>query len=237
MLPGLSGSLLSHYFAEHLLAVTFQGRLGEATLQSAHRAFSQWWHDEGALLGPASSARAIRDRAGARLAAMLGFETPAQEIIGPGVVMIAGLWTEDLDQLWRRAVRAALAAANNDVRWCLCTNGRELRLIDAQRTYSRAYAEFDLPQALADPRTFAVLWGVLRADAFQRTSDRAPLILDIIETSARHGAAVGRSLRFGVIDAVGRLLGGLLAATSHKLSRTLDAQLAAGFDESLTLVY
>ena len=97
MLPGLSGSLLSHYFAEHLLAVTFQGRLGEATLQSAHRAFSQWWRDEGALLGPASSVRTIRDRAGARLAALLRFESPAQEIVGPGVAMIAGLWTEDLD--------------------------------------------------------------------------------------------------------------------------------------------
>src|SRR2546422_11171037 len=106
MLPGLSGSLLSHYFAEHLLRVTFQGRLGEAASQSAHRAFSQWWRDEGALLGPASSLRTIRDRAGARLAAMLGFDSPAQEIIGPGVAMIAGLWTADPDRLWRRAARA-----------------------------------------------------------------------------------------------------------------------------------
>src|SRR6266481_6437867 len=108
MLPGLSGSLLSHYFAEHLLGVTFQGRLGEAASQSVHRAFAQWWRDEGALLGPASSLRTIRDRASARIAAMLGFESPAQEVIGPGVAMIAGLWTDDLDQLWRGAVRAAL---------------------------------------------------------------------------------------------------------------------------------
>src|SRR5439155_13521756 len=193
MLPGLSGSLLSHYFAEHLLGVTFQGRLGESVCQSAHRSFTQWWRDEGAMLGPASSVRTIRERAGARLAAMLGFESPPREVVGPGVAMMAGLWTEDLDQLWRRAVRAALADAENDVRWCLCTNGRQLRLIDAQRTYSRAYTEFDLPQTLADPRTFAVLWGVLRADAFQRASDRVPLILDIIQTSSRHGAAVGRS--------------------------------------------
>ena len=38
---------------------------------------------------------------------------------------------------------------------------------------------------------------------------RTPLILDIIRSSARHGQAVSRSLRVGVIEAVQHLLGGL----------------------------
>src|ERR1700730_15989742 len=110
MLAGLSGSLLSHDFAEHMLAASFQGQLGEASRQSAHANFCRWWREEGSQLGPASTARAIRDRACAPIAAMLG--------VGPGVSTIAGLWNEDLDALWRNAVRLAIAT---DAQWCLCT--------------------------------------------------------------------------------------------------------------------
>jgi hypothetical protein len=155
MLAGLSGSLLSHHFAEHMLAASFQGQLGEASLQSAHANFCRWWREEGSHLGPASTVRAIRERACTPIAAMLG--------VGPGVSTIGGLWNEDLDALWRNAVRLAIAA---DVQWCLCTNGHDLRLVDAARTYSRAYLQFDLPRAIADLRTFGVLWGLLRAESF-----------------------------------------------------------------------
>src|ERR1700730_2386345 len=99
MLPGLSGSLLSQHFAEHLLADRFRGRLGEASLPSAHRTFARWWREHGAHLGPASSLRAIRDRARMELAGMLGFDSPNQNVIGPGVAMSAALWNEDLDGL------------------------------------------------------------------------------------------------------------------------------------------
>jgi hypothetical protein len=235
MLAGLSGSLLSHYFAEQLLAAAFPGRLGEASVQTARGAFSAWWRQEGANLGPASSLRAIRDRACQPLAEMLGFASPRRDVIGPGVAMVAGLWNDDLDQLWRHAVRTAIAG---DLQWCLCTNGHQLRLVDAQRTYSRDFLEFDLSSVIADPRTFAVLWGLLRADAFRQTPGRDPLILEIIQTSARHGAAVSRALRVGVIDAVGRLLAGLLGGYSpRKFLRPSESELADGFDESLTLVY
>jgi hypothetical protein len=235
MLPGLGGSLLSQYFAEHLLAERFRGRLGEASLPSAQRTFARWWREHGVHLGPTSGLRAIRDRACIALAEMLGFDSPRQEVIGPDVLMIAGLWNEELDGLWRQAIRTAIAA---DVHWCFCTNGHRLRLVDAQRSYSRAYVEFDLPRAIGDPRTFSALWGLLRADAFRETPQREPLIVEIIQASARHGAAVSRALRFGVIDAVGRLLSGLLAGrSSRKLARASSQQLANGFDESLTLVY
>ncbi len=58
---------------------------------------------------------------------------------------------------------------------------------------------------------------------------REPLVLQIIEAATRHGQAVNRSLRFGVIDSVQHLLTGLNKCGKRELS--------ALFDESLTVVY
>ena len=52
MLPGLSGSLLSHYFAEHLLASAFAGRLGEDSCPAAQRQFTLWWRRESRRWAP-----------------------------------------------------------------------------------------------------------------------------------------------------------------------------------------
>jgi hypothetical protein len=101
-------------------------------------------------------------------------------------------------------------------------------------TYSRAYLQFDLERAAEDPRTFAVFWGVLRRAMFRASAGGPAPIERVLETSARHGAAVSRALRVGVIEAVGLLLSGLLASKKRALSAD---RLAAGFDESLTLVY
>ena len=232
MLPGLTGSLLSHYFAEHLLASAFAGQLGEDSCQSAHRQFAIWWRRESRTLGPASSVRAIFDQAVAPVAGILGFTTSRDRPIAPGVSLVAGLWTDDLDALWRSAIRTAI---DQRTEWCLCANGHQLRLVDARRTYSRAYVQFDLERAAEDPRTFAVLWGVLRHAMFRAPPNEPAPIARVIEMSARHGAAVSRALRFGVVDAVGLLLSGLLG--SGQTAPPAGERLAAGFDESLTLVY
>jgi Eco57I restriction-modification methylase len=249
MLIGLSGSLLSQYFAEHLLSAAFSGKLGEASSQQAHKRFALWWRGEAANLGPASSLRAIWDQAVAPLADILGFTPQRASAVGPGdtarcsiltsseirVALISGHWDADLGALWRTAVRAAIGF---DTQWCLCTNGHELRLVDAKRTYSRAHLQFDLERAMDDPRIFGILWGLLRAEAFGSPLPDAPLILQVLQTSARHGASVSRALRFGVIDAVGHLLSGLLGARLRRNeSGPGKEELAAGFDESLTLVY
>jgi hypothetical protein len=55
------------------------------------------------------------------------------------------------------------------------------------------------------------------------------LVLDIIGSSMRHGNAVGRSLRTGVIEAVQHLIDGLHKCGTHDLTCL--------FDESLTVVY
>jgi hypothetical protein len=238
MLPGLSGALVSHYFAERVLPQEFSGRLGETALAGAERAFARWWHTRASQLGPASGIRSIWDVAAAPLAELLGFSAGPATGDGPDrrytllisssvrVALVAATWHVSLDNLWRDAARRAVGL---DAAWVLCTNGRELRLVDTQRTYSRAYLQFDLQRTADHPPTFAVFWGVLREEAFRSGTGEPPLVLEIIRSSARHGQAVGRSLRVGVIESVQHLLGGLNRCGRHDLSRL--------FDESLTVVY
>jgi hypothetical protein len=238
MLAGLSGSLVSHYFAERILLDEFSGQLGEASLPAAANAFARWWQTHASQLGPASSIRSIWDLAAAPLAELLGFAvSPASNddrnvrhallmSAGGGVALVAATWDVSLDSLWRDATRRGIQL---DAAWVLCTNGRELRLLDTHRTYSRAHLQFDLQRAADHPRTFAVLWSVLREDSFRPKGNGSSLVLNIIRASARHGQAVNQSLRQGVIDAVQHLLGGLSRCGTHDPSRV--------FDESLTVVY
>ena len=193
MLTGLSGGLLSHYFAERLVGADFAGKLGEAFAPQAHRQLCRWWRERGSQLGPASTLRAVSDQAALPVAEILGFEVQ-RDSMSAGEARVAlrvGLWDDSLDGLWRDAVRAGISFQSS---WCLCTNGHELRLVDAARTYSRAYVQFDLERVVDDPQAFAVLWGVLRADAFRGGPSGIPLIGQILQQSARHGAAVSRSV-------------------------------------------
>ncbi|MEO5741779.1 MAG: N-6 DNA methylase, partial [Vicinamibacterales bacterium] len=238
MLAGLSGSLVSHYFAERILQQEFSGRLGEASRAVAERSFARWWQTQASQLGPASSIRSVWDMAAAPLAELLGFS--ARPSVGDGpdtrhtlliaancrIALVAATWSVSLDTLWRDAARRGIGL---DAAWVLCTNGRELRLVDTQRTYSRAYLQFDLPRTVNHPPTFAVLWSVLREEAFRYGPGNTSLVLAIIRSSARHGQAVSRSLRVGVIESVQHLLGGLNKCGNNDLSRL--------FDESLTVVY
>jgi hypothetical protein len=238
MLAGLSGSLVSHYFAERLLPQEFSGRLGEASRDTAAKAVGRWWNTQASQLGPASSIRAIWDLAAAPLGELLGFAAPPAAsggldtrfaMLGPPgdrVLLFAATSDRSLDNLWREMSRQGIDLGAS---WVLCTNGRELRLVDAQRTYSRAYLQFDLRQAAEHAATFGAFWGLLREEAFRCRPGEAPLVLEIIRSSARHGQAVSRSLRVGVIEAVQHLLGGFHKCGRHDLSRL--------FDESLTVVY
>jgi hypothetical protein len=262
MLNSLSGTLLSHYFAERLLSVEFTGRMGEGSSRQAHNRFTQWRAGPVSQLGPASSVRAIWEQAAAPLAEILGFAVGADDAgnrdIGGfrcslltfsdvRVGLVAGHWNESLDALWRAAVRAGIGVQAS---WCFVTNGHELRLVDTQRSYSRAHLQFDLEQVTVDPSAFSILWGVLRAEAFVAGPRAASLIFQIIQASAHHGEAVSRSLRSGVIDAVQHLLMGFIEAKHSgrppKGGRDLraathetigEAEVSAAFDEALTIVY
>ena len=87
----------------------------------------------------------------------------------------------------------------------------------------------DLRQTIEHTPTFGIFWGVLREEAFRAGADGAPLLAQVIRSSARHGQAVSRSLRFGVIESVEHLLGALNKCGRHDLDHLLD--------ESLTVVY
>ncbi len=238
MLIGLSGSLVSHHFAEKVLRDEFAGRLGESTASIAFSAFARWWMAASEQLGPASSIRAIWDVAAVPLAEQLGFTvTPDSHSLrnarcagltaaGVRVELLATTWDESLDTLWRDAVRQSIVC---DVPWILCTNGRQLRLVDGKRTYSRAYVQFDLKHGATHTGTFHILWALLRAEAFAARGQSIPLIAELVRSSTRHGEAVSRSLRHGVVEAVQHLLSGL-----HQCGRRDLSQL---FDESLTVVY
>ena len=238
MLTALSGSLLSHHYAERLLAVEFSGQLGETTAPDARRQLRSWWSSRGSQLGPASSLRSIWDAAAVPLAEHLGFDvgvpirvtgdTQAALLTSAGVRvgLVAATWNVPLDRLWREAVRDTI---DMQAGWSLCTNGRAVRLVDAQRTYSRAHIQFELPQAIESIDAFGILWGLMRADAFRAQRDARSAICRIIEASTRHGHAVGRSLRVGVIASLQHLLDGL--------SRSGQRELPALFDEALTVVY
>ncbi len=235
MLTGLSGSLLSHHFAERLLHLEFGGQLGEQSASEAHKWFRHWWSEHASQLGPASSLMSIWHTAAVPVAEQLGFSVSELDTDGDmrgallttvdtRIGLLAGHWTLSLDNVWREAVRSGIGFETS---WSLCTNGHQLRLVDTQRTYSRAFFQFDLEQTIENDATFQVFWGVLRAQAFQ-SGDHA-LVRQIIQAASRHGRAVNRSLRFGVIEAVQHLLTGL--------SRCGQRDPAALFDESLTVAY
>ena len=238
MLIGLSGSLITHHFAERILPEEFAGRLGETSLSAAHQSLVRWWHAECSQLGPASSVRAVWDKAAAPLAEHLGFAVEASRTDGHDtrhallqcgssrLVLFATTWNSSLDTLWREAVRSGIGL---DAPWVFCTNGHQWRLIDTVRTYSRAYLHFDLRQTIEHPATFGLFWGVLREEAFRPTDVGPSLVVQVIQSSARHGHAVNRSLRFGVIESVQCLLGALNKCGRHNLDQLLD--------ESLTIVY
>ena len=248
MLAGLSGSLVSHYFAERILFQEFSGHLGESSRAVAERLFVRWWETRASQLGPASSIRSIWDAAAAPLAELLGFlsayptgdgaEVRHAPLISSsgGVALVAATWSMSLDSLWRDAARRGIGL---DAGWVLCTNGRELRLVDTQRTYSRAYLQFDLERTALHPATFGVFWAVMRADVFRSAPGSTPLMLDIIRSSAKHGQAVSKSLRVGVIASVQHLLGGLNTSGPSTALRTGPSrpELSSLFDESLTVVY
>ena len=229
MLTGLSGSLLSHYFAERLLHVEFAGRLGEQSAADAHRTFRRWWLERVSQLGPASSLAIDMEHGCGAPGGTARFRrrnATERRRHAPGAVNVsrcaASALSQDIGRL-RSTSSGAMpfgAALGSRPHGAFCTNGHQVRLVDTHRTYSRAFVQFDLQQAINDVPTFQVFWGVLRAEAFRVGDEQEPLDSpDHSRQSARHGQAVSRSLRFGVIESVQHLLTGLNNAASAILPR------------------
>jgi Eco57I restriction-modification methylase len=264
----MRGTLVTRYFAEQYLREMFAGRLGEDTAAAAHASLERWRRGSALSLGPATSIRAMFDLAAAPIAATLGFEVgdplpaPSGDLVlaslhAPGRVTLAVLatpWGENLDRAWHAAVRQAV---RSDSRWCLCTNALQLRLVDTRRSYARSFVEFDIVAALEDAATFAVLWGLLRAEVFAalehgvgvpgRGRDARATVCcaipanslfeTIAEKAAARAAGVSRSLHEGVLEALGALVSGLVASGGHVRRPPEPARLTDVFEQALTIAY
>jgi hypothetical protein len=232
MIAGFRGRLISASFAQSQL----QTMSGAAAAPAAVvHALDRWSDRRAAALGPVSSVRAITEVALMPLLRILGFENgrrvdrdgltivEAALPSGGALPAIATAWSDSLDHAWRDAVLDGIRA---DARWCFCCNGASLRIVDAQRTWSRRYLEFDLELVAHDDELRSILWTLGRADAM---AARPPLLDRAVELSARHGVAVCRALGGGVLDA----LTVLFRALARRSRRAPDAL----FEQSLTVVY
>ena len=236
MIPGLSGSLLSHDAISRAAAVA-----GRPSAAEAHREARRWYGVVAREMGPASSARAVYDRIAVPLCTTLGFHVvpvaaeavrmvrAVLEARGSVVAtLLATEWGRDAAAAWREGVLHGIGAG---VRWCVCINGPAVHIFDARRTYSRRYAQFDLGPILDDPAAFTVLWWLLNADAFtasETTLDRA------VALSERYRADVRACLQDGVQEALMSLLGAF--ASARRTNRS-SRDPAALLDESLIVIY
>ncbi len=235
MIAGVSGRLVSASFASTELPRV--PGIAEPP-PDVCQALARWDHARHAALGPASSARAVADVAVIPLLHLLGYgiaarqeqraacELLAQTPLGTFPVVVIP-WTESLDTAWRSTIESGIAA---DARWCLCSNGRALRLVDAHHTWARLYQEFDLGSVVHVPEAVTLLWALLGAGPVGGVQ---PRIDQVVALSARHGVDVCRGLGDGVLDAL-RLVVRSLAESSPRRQRSPASAL---LDESLTVLY
>lgn len=235
MIAGLSGSLLSH---DALLA---RATIGPPAPTTSTRPRLLAWHAAWIRdLGPASGVRAVFDRVAAPLVSELGFQISPSPL-GPGDALgavlhaggaaSAGLlvlgWGGEPGAAWREGVRLGIG---HGVRWCFCINGRALRVVDARRTWSRRFAEFDLAATLESAASFDIFWRLLHAGAFAGAP--VPALDEAVAASDSHRASVRASLQRGVRDALVCLLDALV-----RTRRGRKAPPQALFDDALTVVY
>jgi N-6 DNA Methylase/Eco57I restriction-modification methylase len=252
MIPGLSGSLLSHEALAEVVPRVLNGLLGEAERDAARRSLRAWHLPLRAHLGPALSLRAIYDRLAEPLFAGMGYhvvpvDSPSRGTrvqLRPGtraVLSVSGVtratlfvthWGDHSAATWRDTVRLGIS---QNGRWCFCLSGPRLRIVDSSRTYSRQFAEFDLEMALDREETFAVFWGLLRGAAMEGSGDARPLLERAIELTEQHRASVRSSLQHGVHDALTHLTRALSGAASTRHAASSAA--VSAFDEALVVIY
>ncbi|MEO6212198.1 MAG: N-6 DNA methylase [Vicinamibacterales bacterium] len=244
MIPGLSGSLLSH----DALAVP-DPTDGACTTEAddLRRSLGRWHAELGREGGPAWSARSVFDRVLMPFCAALGFHVVPRFadaacvhalVQSNSVVVAAALatpWGRGHAASWQEAVRHGIGAG---VRWCFCFNGPSLCLFDARRTHSRRFAELDLAAVASDPATFALVWRLLRGATFATTPGTTSLD-DAVEISERYRTSVRQSLQEGVHEALGHLTSAFLAAAARRSRSATHKKpgASAAFEEALVVIY
>ena len=247
MIPGLSGSLLSHDVLTQVVPRTLRGLLGEEEAEPARSHLRSWYRSVGAALGPAISVRGLFDRLAEPLMTALGYEvvpTDSSPERFRAVLTVAGApcatllvtpWGQLSGSAWRDAVRLGIG---QNGRWCFCLLGPRLRIVDAVRTYSRQFVECEIETAFEHPQTFAVLWGLLRGAAMAGPDpDGRPLLERAIELTETHRATVRACLQHGVHDALTHLSQALVSAGRRRRRQLSSDSRVSGFDEALVVVY
>ena len=236
MIPGLSGSLLSH---DALSGALMQIRHGSPL--SNYRWFHTWHRQIVRDMGPSSTARHVYDRVAVPLVSALGLSlTPAalpdsadgiHSLLSkegtPVAMFVTTAWGRDPASTWREAVRAAIGRG---LKWSVVVNGPVVRIFDATHTYSRRFVQFDLEITAHDRTALDFFCALLGADGFsgrETALDRARTL------SEHHRAAVRTSLQQGVYDALVSLLRAFAAARRAQADATPDRL----FEESLVVIY
>jgi hypothetical protein len=195
------------------------------------------WRAQCESLGPAAGLRAMVEIGIEPLVRVLGFpgledvryaERTAAATLGGtrSVAAVTTAWAEPLDALWRIAV---VEARHRHAGWCLLFNGLHVRLVDAQRVYSRRHVDLDLDEAADEATGAAALWALCAAPAFALGEDSAVHISRLVAASERHGADVCRSLRDGVLEASKAVMQAMVARRPQDVPGT--------FEQALTVVY
>jgi hypothetical protein len=227
----IAGHLVSKAFLERHL----RGR--PDAQHFAERRHLAPWRAQCAMLGPASGLRAMVESGVEPLVRLLGFsgledlrygEHAAAAVLGAArtVAVVVTRWAEPLDGFWRIAV---VEARSRRADWCLLFNGLHLRLLDAERVYSRRCVHLDLDEAADEAQAGAALWAVCGAPAFVPDAAGAAPIRRLVTASERHGADVCRGLRAGVLEASA-------GVTQAMLSRQ-PRDPSGAFEQALTVVY
>ena len=163
MVTGVSGRLLSSAFIDTVLP-TVPGIT--ATPPDVDRALERLGELVDSATGPAASVRSIADTIAVPLLRALGLRvterSDAPEEVrlwagaaGPGVVpVVIRPWADDLETVRRTLVRRAITA---DARWCVVINGRLLRILDAQRTWSLHALDIEVAMLAHDAELRQVL--------------------------------------------------------------------------------
>ncbi len=255
MIPGLSGSLLSHEVLARIVPDALRELLDDEGHEPARRGLRAWHLPLRAQLGPALAVRTIFDRLGEPLLTGLGYHVvPADSTVqrfcavlevsgAPRATLLVTHWGQHPASAWRDAVRLGIAQG---ARWVFCLTGPRLRIIDGSRTYSRQYVEFDLETTLEHEQTFSIFWGLLRGAAMAGSSrDPRPLLDRAIELTEQHRGSVRSSLQRGVHEALGHLTRAFstagrrhrATAAAREDARPRTQTTISELDEALVVVY
>ena len=265
MIEGVSGPLVSHHYAEHLMGTAFAGRLGERSRDHARRRIRAWWRRDASCLGPASSLRAVFDLGAAPLVGVLGFSARqprdgfmvrpcgvsrprrAGHDTGPGEAgrdvllaadAVAGSVTVPLlVGLWGAALDPLWGAVARESARLEC---RWVLCFNGKALRlcdgRNTYARSYLE---FDIETLVAHPAAMALFWAALRADALQAITPaIVDGSARHGVAVSASLRNGVRDALLLFLQGMLDSGARRAAARIDgARIASTLDQAFTLVY